>query len=144
MAEDDDLAALRRKKMLEMMARKKEMEAQQASSQMLSSQIERKVDSAISWLFTPAALAYFNAMKQSNPELYARIRDILFNGDVMQNIDRLLTLIQMGRVPRGIINDVEIQQMERDILGIKSSISYKKRGEKERMDLGALFKGEKP
>jgi hypothetical protein len=79
-------------------------------------------------------------MKNRNMQLYETIKNKLFPPEVVLNIDLLLMRIQRGYVPRGIISELDIQYLERELLGIKSTIKYKKRGEDGRMDLSSLFK----
>ncbi|MEX2680653.1 MAG: hypothetical protein Q6373_003585 [Candidatus Sigynarchaeota archaeon] len=139
--EDDELAALRRKKMAELMARQKEEKLRQELSQNAEAILEQKIDACMQFLMAPDAYAYLKKMKASNPQLHARIKGLLFPPEVLARIDLLIANIRSGRVPRGDIWLVDIQQIERELLGIKSTISVKKRGERERVDIGALFKG---
>lgn len=138
--DDDELAALRRKKMAELMARQKDEKLRQELSQNAEAILDQKIEFCMQFLMAPDAYAYFKAMKESNPQLHARIKGLLFPPEVLFKIDLLVANIRSGRVPRGDIWLVDIQQIERELLGIKSSISFKKRGERERMDIGALFK----
>nr|MDO8113709.1 hypothetical protein [Candidatus Sigynarchaeota archaeon] len=139
--DDDELAALRRKKMAELVERQKAAKLQHELNENAEAMFDRKIDYCIAFLLAPDALAYFTSMKKSNPQLHTRIKDLLFPAEVLLKIDLLIANIQSGRVPRGDIWLVDIQQIERDLLGVKSTISYKKRGEKERTDLSSLFKG---
>nr|MDO8087404.1 hypothetical protein [Candidatus Sigynarchaeum springense] len=138
--EDDELAALRRKKMAELMARQKDEKLRQELSQNAEAILEQKIDACMQFLMAPDAYTYLKNMKKSNPQLHARIKGMLFPPEVLFRIDLLLANIRSGRVPRGDIWLVDIQQIERELLGIKSSISVKKRGERDRTDIGALFK----
>lgn len=142
MIDDDELAELRRKKMLEMLSRQQAEQDRQVLQENAEAMLQRKVDLAASHLFTPQALAYFIEMKKRNPTLHEKVLAMLFPPEVVYRIDLLLRRIQAGMVPRGVISDIDIQQIERELLGIKSTISYKKRGEKDRLDLSSLFKGE--
>ena len=141
MSDDDELAELRRKKMLELLSRQQEQKNREEQQENASNLISKKVDLALQYLFTPQAKAYFNTLKENNPSLHQRIKSMLFPPEVVFRIDLLIQRIQAGMVPRGIISEIDIQQIERDLLGVKSTISYKKRGEKERVDLSSLFKG---
>lgn len=138
--DEDELAALRRKRMAEMMAAQKQAKMKDELVSNASAMFERKVQLALSYLLRPDAKQYLDKMKENNEQLYNTILGELFPPQVLMSIDNLLRGIQIRQVPSGIISLVDIQQLEREFLGIKSSISYKKRGEKERVDIGSLFK----
>lgn len=140
--DDDELAALRRKKMAALLDRQKEDKLRQELQQNANAIFDQKIEFCLSFLLKEDAYAYLNNMKKTNPQLYGKIRELLFPAEVLLRIDLLIDNIRSGRVPRGDIWLIDIQQIERDLLGIKSSISYKKRGEKERVDLSSLFKGD--
>ncbi|MHA1680208.1 MAG: hypothetical protein ACTSUE_04320 [Promethearchaeota archaeon] len=139
---DDELAALRRKRMAEMMKQQQVMKLEKEIEENAGAIFEQKLQAAISFLLAPEAYTYLQNMKQRNKRVHDVIINRLFPPEVMMSIDKLLYVIRLGRVPRGIISIVEIQQLEREILGIKSSISYKKRGEKERVKISSLFKSD--
>ncbi len=140
--DDDELAALRRKRMAQLLSQQKEQEIQKELRSNADLMLERKIDLSISHLFTPQAVAYLNHIRANNQALHNQIRGILFPIEVVASIDVLLQRIQAGYVPRGVISEIDIQQIERELLGVRSSISYKKRGDKERVDIGSLFKGD--
>ena len=139
--EDDELAALRRKKMAELVARQKDEKLRQELSQNADAILDQKIEFCLQFLMAPDAYTYFKNMKASNPQLHARIKGLLLPPEVLFKMDLLIANIRSGRVPRGDIWLVDIQQIERELMGIKSSISVKKRGERDRMDIGSLFKG---
>jgi hypothetical protein len=139
--EDDDLAALRRKRMAELMAKQKGDKLRQELSQNAEAMLDQKIEFCLQILMAPDAYAYFKSMKASNPQLHERIKGLLFPPQVLFKIDMLVANVRSGRVPRGDIWLVDLQQIERELLGIKSSISVKKRGDRDRMDIGSLFKG---
>ena len=103
--------------------------------------LDKQIDFCLQFLMAPDAYAYFKSMKASNPQLHERIKGLLFPPEVLFKMDLLMANIRSGRVPRGDIWLVDIQQIERDLLGVRSTISVKKRGERDRMDIGSLFKG---
>ena len=141
MSDDDELAALRRKRMAEIMAKQKDEKLRQELNQNAEAMLDQQIEFCLQFLMAPDAYAYFKNMKASNPQLHERIKGLLFPPEVLFKMDLLVANIRTGRVPRGDIWLVDIQQIERDLLGIKSSISVKKRGERDRMDIGSLFKG---
>ncbi len=141
MSDDDELAALRRKRMAEIMAKQKDEKLRQELNQNAEAMLDQRIEFCLQFLMAPDAYAYFKNMKASNPQLHERIKGLLFPPEVLFKMDLLVANIRTGRVPRGDIWLVDIQQIERDLMGVKSTISVKKRGERDRMDIGALFKG---
>jgi DNA-binding TFAR19-related protein (PDSD5 family) len=141
MSDDDELAALRRKRMAEIMAKQKDEKLRQELNQNAEAMLDQQIEFCLQFLMAPDAYAYFKNMKASNPQLHERIKGLLFPPQVLFKMDMLVANIRTGRVPRGDIWLVDIQQIERELMGVKSSISVKKRGERDRMDIGSLFKG---
>ncbi|MBD3188453.1 hypothetical protein GF325_16600 [Candidatus Bathyarchaeota archaeon] len=139
---DDELEALRRKKMKEMLARHQKMQAEKEYKENSKIMMQQNIRNALAYLLAPNAYEYLGNIKEKNKRLYDTIISRLFPPEIMLKLDSLLYAINIGRVPRGVIPLIEIQHLEREILGIKSTISYKKRGEKERTDLSSLFKGD--
>lgn len=139
---DDELEALRRKKMKEMLARQQKMQAEKEYKENSQIMMQQNIRNALAYLLAPNAYEYLEKIKDKNKRLYDTIITRLFPPEIMLKLDSLLYAINVGRVPRGVIPLIEIQHLEREILGIKSTISYKKRGEKERTDLSSLFKGD--
>ncbi len=141
MSDDEELAALRRKRMAEIMAKQKDEKIRKELNQNAEAMLDQQIEFCLQFLMAPDAYAYFKNMKASNPQLHERIKGLLFPPEVLFKMDLLVANIRTGRVPRGDIWLVDIQQIERDLLGIKGSISVKKRGERERIDIGSMFKG---
>lgn len=128
--------------MAELMAKQKRAEKEKELEDNAQFFLEKKIEAAVSYLFTPDAHEYLGRIKANNTALHERIMAQLFPPVVMLNIDILLAKIRAGRVPRGLIGLTDIQLIERKLLGVKSTIQYKKRGEDDRLDLSSLFKGD--
>jgi DNA-binding TFAR19-related protein (PDSD5 family) len=139
--DDDELAALRRKKMAELVARQKGEKLQHELNSNAEAMLDQKIEYCMQVLMAPDAYAYFSNMKKTNPRLHERITALLFPPQVLFKIDALVANIRSGQVPRGDIWLVDIQKIEREMLGVKSSISVKKRGEKDRVDIASMLKG---
>ncbi|MFX0101460.1 MAG: hypothetical protein ACFFCS_17935 [Candidatus Hodarchaeota archaeon] len=140
--DDEELAALRRKRMAALMAKQKQAELNKELEENAQFFLEKKIAGAIGHLFAPDAYEYFEQIKTNNPALHEQIMAQLFPPVVILNIDILLAKIRAGRVPRGLITLMDIQLIERKLMGVKSTIQYKKRGEEDRLDLSSLFKGD--
>ncbi|MHA1793707.1 MAG: hypothetical protein ACTSVI_13775 [Promethearchaeota archaeon] len=140
--QDDDLLELRRKKMKEMLERQKQLQFKKELEKNTQFMFEKKIQAVVSYLLAPDASDYLHKLKETRVEVYKRIVGQLFPAQVLASIDTLIALIQSGRIPRSIIRLVDVQQLEREILGIKSTISIKKRGEDKRVDLASFLKGD--
>ncbi|TFF97735.1 MAG: hypothetical protein EU547_03485 [Promethearchaeota archaeon] len=132
--EDSELDRIRKRKMQELLQKKK----QQEQTQQHRTSLEDKVDFVLRTVLEPDAYQHLTRLQQSEPRVYQYIRKELVGDDVVQNIDLLIMLIRrQGGVPRQIPRDV-IVYLERQAKGIKSKIQVK-RGD-EMMDLGSYIK----
>jgi hypothetical protein len=57
-------------------------------------------------------------------------------------LDTIMAFISQGRIRQQIVPIDEIQYLERQIMGVKSRIQVKRRGEKEAVDLSAFLKSD--
>jgi hypothetical protein len=125
--EDIELRRLRMERMQQLLKAKQEAELK---AQRKEPTLADKMDQLINVLLQPQALQYFNQIKSKNIQAYNKIRTMLFPPDIISEIDSLLVYLRQGMIRRGIIDLTEIQIMERQALGIESSITVKKQGEK--------------
>ncbi|QEE16129.2 hypothetical protein DSAG12_01958 [Promethearchaeum syntrophicum] len=123
---DDELHRIRMQKMQEILNKKKQAEQR---SQRVELPIDNKMDQILAVLLAPNANQYLNIIKQRNYELFAKIRQKIFPPKIMPELDLLLQYLRQGMIRRGVISLIEIQQIERQILGIGSSITIKKQGQ---------------
>lgn len=125
--DDIELQRLRMERMQQILKAKQEA---QLKAERKEPTLADKIDQLINVLFQPPALQYFNQIKSRNVQAYNKIRTMLFPADIVSEIDSLLMYLRQGMIRRGIIDLTEIQLMERQALGIESSITIKKQGEK--------------
>ncbi len=137
--EDFELKRLRMKKLQKIMEQKKRQE-QQNKQKNLS--MADKEDMLLNVILDPQAQAYLEAIKQRNLELYNKIRTQLFPPQITSKIDVLIHYLRRGMIRQGIIDRLTIQHLERKLLGIKSQIKIKKRGE-EMTSLDSFLKEKK-
>ncbi len=132
--DDHELDKIRRKKMQELLNKKKRQE----QTQNYHVSLEDKVDFVLKTVLQQDAYQHLTRLKENEPKVYQYIRSELVGQDVVQSIDLLIMLIQrQGGVSRKIPRDVIIY-LERKAKGIKSKIQVK-RGD-EMMDLGSYIK----
>ncbi|MHA1474799.1 MAG: hypothetical protein ACTSQ5_06390 [Promethearchaeota archaeon] len=112
MCPDEELQNIRRKKMQEMLNKKKQAEQR---SQRVEMPIDKKMDQILAVLLAPNANQYLSIIKERNYELYIKIRQKIFPPKIMPELDLLLQYI-------------EVQQIERQVLGIGSTLTIKKQG----------------
>jgi len=123
---DDELHRIRMQKMQEILNKQKQAVQR---SQRVEMPIDKKMDQILAVLLAPNANHYLSAIKERNYDLYAKIRQKIFPPKIMPELDLLLQYLRQGMIKRGIISLIEIQQIERQILGIGSSITIKKQGQ---------------
>ncbi len=134
--EDFELKRIRMRKLQRIMEQKKKQE-EKKNKKTLS--VAEKIDRLLKVILSPQAQQYLEEIKQKNMELYNKIRSQLFPPQISSKIDILLMYLQRGMIRSGIINKRDLQHLERKILGVKSKITIKKRGE-ESLSLDSFLK----
>ncbi len=127
-SEDEDME-LKRIRMQKMQAliKQKQLEEQKKNQKTIT--LADKIDMLLKVILTPHAQVYLNEIKSRNMQVYNKIRSQLFPPQISSQIDLLIAYLQKGMIRQNIIDKLEIQYLERQILGIKSQITVKKRGE---------------
>lgn len=136
--EDPELKRLRMEKLQKMLKQKQQADAQ-ANRKILS--VEDKKDMLMNVLLHPQALNYLNQIKNRDKAIYQKIRQNLFPPQVMRELDLLMAYYSRGMIRQGVVSLTEIRVLERQALGIGSSITVKKQGE-EAKNLGDFLKEE--
>ena len=123
---DDELRRIRMEKMQEILKQNKLAEQQSQRAEMPT---DNKMDQILAILLAPNANRYLSAIKERNYDLYIKIRQKIFPPQIMSELDLLMQYLRQGMIRRGVISVIEIQQIERRILGIGSSLTIKKQGQ---------------
>jgi hypothetical protein len=92
-------------------------------------------------LLAPAARNYLAQIHENNVSAYNQIRQILFPPQIIAEIDQLIYYLRNGMIRQGVITLVEIQRLERKVLGIESRITVKRQGH-EATSLSSYMKAE--
>jgi len=138
MSNDDDLDAIRKKKMAQFLNMKKQQEAQKD----IGRDFAFKIELVLKAVFQPDAWAYLQQIRKTNPAVAQQIVDEFVTPEVQMKLDMIMALISQGRIQQQIVPIDEIQYLERQIMGVKSRIQVKRRGEKEAVDLSSFLKSD--
>jgi hypothetical protein len=123
--QDQELKRLRMARMQAFLLQKQQSTQQ---AQQIVPTLADKIDQVMNVLLAPNALQYIQLIHQRNITAYNAIRQRLFPSQIIAEIDLLITYLNQGMIRRGVISRTEIQHLERQVLGIKSSITVKKQG----------------
>ncbi|UYP48107.1 hypothetical protein NEF87_004392 [Candidatus Lokiarchaeum ossiferum] len=134
--EDHELKRLRMQRMQAIL--KQKQQAEQQSEHKIPT-LADKIDQVMQVLLAPNALQYLLNIKAHSVQTYNLIRQNLFPPQIVSEIDLLISYLRQGMIRRGVISVTEIQQIERQVLGIGSSITIKKQGQ-DAKSLGGYLK----
>jgi len=134
--EDLELERIRLQKLSQIM--KAKQAADMRANQKVPTTAE-KVDMLLKVLMQSDAMNYFNEIKKRSVSVYNAVRAQLFPPDVMSELDTLMNYYRQGMIQQGIISLTEVQLIERQVMGVSSSITVKKQGEKA-VGLGSFLK----
>jgi len=98
-----------------------------------------KIRVVLQAIMTPEAFRYYLSIKDRDENLANRILQILLPPSVLQQLDLLIQYLSQGMLRSNIIDMLQIQQLERKILGIGPKITVKKR-DGESTDLNSFLK----
>ena len=137
--EDPELKRLRHMRLQKILQQKQQIEAQKHQK---IPNVDDKIEMLMKVLLTPDAIQYLEGIKQRDLATYQKVRYNLFPPRVIQELDTLMAYFQRGMIRRGVISQTEVRYLERQALGIGSSITIKKSGE-DAKSLGNYLKEEK-
>lgn len=98
-----------------------------------------KIRMVLQAIMTPEAFRYYLSIKDRDENLSNRILQIILPPSVMQQLDLLIQYLSRGMLRSNIIDMLQIQQLERKILGVGPKITVKKR-DGESTDLNSFLK----
>lgn len=137
--DDHELEKLRLKRM-ESALRQKQRQSQQSQGNYSSH--DDKIRMVMQVIMTPEAFHYFLEIKDRDENVFQRILGIVLPPEVMSQLDLLKQYAERGQLRSNIIDKIQIQQLERKILGIGPKITVKKR-DSESTDLNSFLKNNK-
>ncbi|MFX1482837.1 MAG: DNA-binding protein [Promethearchaeota archaeon] len=119
--DDSELAIIRRKKMAELMAREKQMQAKKEQAE--KTDVERA--KLLKRFLAPDAQSYIDALKKSEPAVGRRVEDVI-----------LYLIVYRGL--RQVISQLDIRYVERQVKGEPTKIRVQRDGETS--DFGAYVR----
>ena len=134
---DHELEKIRMKRM-QSVIQQKQRQAQQSQRSGFPSR-EEKIRTVLQVVMKPDAFQYYAELKDRNESVAQRIQGIILPPSVMAQLDLLITYLSQGMLRSNIIDKLQIQQLERKILGIGPRITVKKR-DGEATDLNSFLK----
>lgn len=129
--EDEELRLLRLKRMQNILAIKQREELMKKQQENQPS-MHDKIDLILRTVLASDAYDYLLKIKSKDQSTYNTIVRILLPPQVLNQLDTLLVYRRNGMLRRGIISLIDIQLLERQILGIGPQITIKKTGEKSK------------
>ena len=127
-ADEEEDQELKRIRMARMQNILKQKQQAQVASQQHAPSLAEKIDQVMQVLLAPAARNYMEQIHSNNVSAYNQIRQILFPPQITMEIDQLIYYLRNGMIRQGVITLVEIQRLERRVLGVESRITVKKQG----------------
>jgi len=135
---DHELEKLRLKRM-ESLLRQQQEKTQKISN---TPTHEDKIRMVLQVIMTPDAYEYYCGIEHRDKAVFQRIQQIILPPEVMQQLDLLIAYMSRGMLRSNIIDIIQIQQLERRILGVGPKITVKKR-DGDSTDLNSFLKNNK-
>ena len=101
--------------------------------------IQNKIRTVLNVILTPDARAYLSDIETRDSTLFTKIRNMILPSQITSQIDTLLMYFNRGMLRKGVISMVDIQYIERQILGIGTKITVKKSNH-ESTDLSSFLR----
>ena len=133
---DHELEKLRLKRM-QSIIQQKQRQTQQSQGNYITR--EDKIRMIVQVIMTPEAFRYYLEIKDRDAAVFLRIQGIILPPQIMSQLDLLVQYAGRGMLRPNIIDKLQIQQLERKILGIGPKITVKKR-DGESTDLNSFLK----
>ncbi|MHA1578277.1 MAG: DNA-binding protein [Candidatus Freyarchaeota archaeon] len=126
---DDELEAIKRRKMLELMQKTLAKKQQKENAQKDNAQKElvEKKQMVLGYVMLPEALSYLEHLRKAKPKIAEQIEDAVIMLVAYRRLQRRLTKI-------------DIMRIERKLEGVEPRIVYKKKGEDKPIDIEERLK----
>jgi len=125
---DEELEAIRRRKMIELMQRSLVQKEKKEKQQDPQQELKEKKEMVLKYILLPDALNYLENLKSTKPKIVEQIEDAV------------IVLVAYRRIQRK-LDKIDIMRIERKLEGVEPRIMYKRRGEEEPIDLEEKLKG---
>ena len=134
---DHELEKIRLKRMESLLRQQQES---QHPNQIFT--VQDKIRMVLQAIMTPEAFRYYLFIRDRDENVANRIVQIILPPAIMQQIDLLIQYLTRGMLRSNIVDMLQIQQLERKIMGIGPKITVKKR-DGESTDLSSFIKNNK-
>ncbi len=134
---DHELEKIRLKRMESLL---RQQQKSQRPNQVFTHQ--DKIRMVLQAIMTPEAFRYYLSIRDRDENVANRIVQIILPPAIMQQIDLLIQYLSRGMLRSNIVDMLQIQQLERKIMGIGPRITVKKR-DGESTDLSSFIKNNK-
>ena len=132
---DHELERIRLKRMQSVLRFQQQKKQEQNSVQTF----QNKIRTILNVILTPDAHAYLSDIETRDRTLFTKIRNMILPSQITSQIDTLLMYFNRGMLRKGVISMVDIQYIERQILGIGTKITVKK-SNSESTDLSSFLR----
>lgn len=132
---DHELERIRLKRMQSVLRSQQQKKQEQNSVQ----SFQNKIRTILNVILTPDAHAYLSSIETRDSTLFTKIRNMILPSHITTQIDTLLMYFNRGMLRKGVISMIDIQYIERQILGIGTKITVKK-SNRESTDLSSFLR----
>lgn len=132
---DHELERIRLKRMQNVLRFQQQKKQENDSVQ----SFQNKIRTILNVILTPDAHAYLSSIETRDSTLFTKIRNMILPSHITTQIDTLLMYFNRGMLRRGVISMIDIQYIERQILGIGTKITVKK-SNRESTDLSTFLR----
>nr|MDO8077937.1 DNA-binding protein [Candidatus Freyarchaeota archaeon] len=124
---DDELEAIKRRKMLELMQKTLAQKQQKEKQGNAQKELAEKKQMVLGYVMLPEALSYLEHLRKAKPKIAEQIEDAIIMLVAYRRLQRRLTKIDVMRI-------------ERRLEGVEPRIVYKKKGEDKPIDIEEKLK----
>ncbi|MHA1261191.1 MAG: DNA-binding protein [Candidatus Freyarchaeota archaeon] len=124
---DDELEAIKRRKMLELMQKTLAQKQQKEKQGNAQKELAEKKQMVLGYVMLPEALSYLEHLRKAKPKIAEQIEDAIIMLVAYRRLQRRLTKI-------------DIMRIERRLEGVEPRIVYKKKGEDKPIDIEEKLK----
>lgn len=122
---DDELEAIKRRKMMELM--QKMAEKQQENKQEAVNELAEKKEMVLRYILLPDALNYLGNLRKTKPKIVEQIEDAI------------IVLVAYRKLQRK-LDKIDIMRIERKLEGVEPRIMIKRRGDDHAIDIEEKLK----
>ena len=124
---DDELEAIKRRKMLKLMQKTLAQKQQKEKQGNAQKELAEKKQMVLGYVMLPEALSYLEHLRKAKPKIAEQIEDAIIMLVAYRRLQRRLTKIDVMRI-------------ERRLEGVEPRIVYKKKGEDKPIDIEEKLK----